>query len=123
MNESEPFKVFSYIFGISSVAGLAALMRSGKEMTWRAMGSAALNAGILGVSVAMIWVHLYGIEHIWFVAGISLLAGLGGTALMDFAFQSVVGFLQIYATRLGSQMPLPPGFNGTTPPNEQKKDA
>lgn len=125
MNEGEPLKVFSYIFGMSSIAGLAALMRSGKDLTLRAITTASLNSGVMGVSIAMIWVHLYGIDHIWFVSGISLLAGLGGTSLMDFAYQSAVGVLQVYAARLGEQAPMPPGFNGsnTKPSGDKKPDA
>ncbi len=89
-----PIEAFASVFGISSFAGLAALLRSGKQLTWRAVASAMLNSGLLGLGIAMLWFKYYdGAQNIWFLFGVSLLAGLGGTVMVDFVLQLFKGRL------------------------------
>lgn len=110
MDDYGPLKVFICIFGISSLSGLASLLRSDRPLTPRSVFSAMLNAGILGMSIAMIWELVYGIRHVWFITGVSLIAGLGGTTLMDVLYLSIQGGLKIYVERLSQAAPLPLEF-------------
>lgn len=90
MNERDPVTLFSIAFGLSSVAGLASILRNGKQITWRMCVSATLNSGLFGMGVAMLWYHFYGgSAYPWFMLGVSLLAGLGGASLVDFFYQVV----------------------------------
>jgi hypothetical protein len=107
MNDLDPYKLFSYIFGVSSVSGLAALLRSGQALTFRAVLSAFLNSGLFGVGIAMVWTHLYGMQYPWFMVGVSLLAGLGGISLMDFAYTVLMDLAKNYASRAAESLPLP----------------
>lgn len=103
--EQDPLRLFGLSFGISSVAGLAALLRSRQKLTTRYILSACLNSGCFGAGVAMIWYEWYGgAQYPWFMLGVSLLAGLGGTSLMDFVFETVREVLRAYA----QQRLLPP---------------
>jgi len=114
MQDNDPYTLFGVTFGISSIAGLAALLRSKQELTQRLVISAFLNAGLFGTGVAMVWYECYGGKaHPWFVMGISLLAGLGGTTLLDFCLQGAGVLIQNYSQRLGNALPV--GGQATTP--------
>lgn len=124
-DDKDPYTLFGFAFGISSFAGLAALLRSGKSMSTRLIVSALLNSGLFGMAVAMCWRELYGdAKHPWFMLGVSLLAGLGGTSLIDFVFVAAKEALRLYATRaaqaaplpLDEQQPPPPPYSPYSPP-------
>ncbi len=87
MERLDPIWVFISTFAITSFAGLAALLRSGKELTVRAIVSAMLNSGLLGLAIGMIWYKYYFSDNVWFLIGVSLLAGLGGMTVVDFLLQ------------------------------------
>jgi len=85
--EFDPYKLFWSAFGIASFAGLAALLRSGKRVTITAVMSAMLNTGLMGLAIALLWYTKFADEkNLYFLIGVCLLAGLGGTTLMDFVF-------------------------------------
>lgn len=108
MQDQNPYSLFGLTFGISSVAGLAALLRSKQQLNPRLVISAFLNAGLFGTGVAMVWYENYGGKsHPWFMMGISLLAGLGGTTLLDFCLQAANEGLKNYARRLSEAAPVP----------------
>lgn len=68
---------------IGALAGVAALLRSTKALTWRVVLSAALNSGALGAGMAML-LFTYFKDNTWFLLGLCLLAGLGGMTLLGF---------------------------------------
>lgn len=108
MDEKNPYHIFGLAWGLSSFAGLAALLRSGQPLSKRLIASAILNSGLFGLAVAMIWRELYGeTRYPWFMLGVSLLAGLGGNSLLDFAIQAIQSGLKIYADRVGQAAPMP----------------
>lgn len=102
MNDKiNPIYVFLSAFGVSSFAGLAALLRAGKQVNGIAVLSAVLNSGMLGLCIALIWYNKFQ-DNIYFLIGICVLAGLGGATLVDFmvaAFKS--GGLSIGGVRIG----------------------
>jgi hypothetical protein len=81
-----PLYVFISAFGVSSFAGLAALLRAGKEISKIAVCSAILNSGLLGLALALLWYHKFQ-DNIYFLIGICVLAGLGGATMVDFVLQ------------------------------------
>lgn len=90
MDKLNPIYVFLSAFGVSSFAGLAALLRAGKKVNGIAIASAVLNSGMLGLAIALVWFHKFQ-DNIYFLIGICVLAGLGGATLVDFvvaAFKS-----------------------------------
>ena len=99
-----PFGVFTASGGIASLAGLAALLRSGKPLTVRSVISAVLNSGIMGFAIAGLW-YSYFQGNTYFLIGMCALGGLGGTTFVDFA-------VQVLKTVIAKQYP-----NGK---NEQK---
>lgn len=106
MDDRSPHWLFSMSFTISSLAGVAALLRSGAPLTARVLVSAILNSGLFGLGIALVWYENYGgANHPWFMLGVSLLAGLGGTSLLDFAFQAIREGLRVYATRIAGGAP------------------
>jgi uncharacterized membrane-anchored protein len=102
MNEKlNPIYVFVSAFGVSSFAGLAALLRAGKQVNSVAILSAVLNSGMLGLAIALVWYNKFQ-DNIYFLIGICVLAGLGGATLVDFmvaAFKS--GGLSIGGLKVG----------------------
>lgn len=89
LDPTQPPVLFAWTFGLSSLAGLAALLRSGHELTWRAVVSSMLNSGMLGLVIGLTWYKYYGADDasVYFVLGVSTLAGLGGVSLVDFFVQ------------------------------------
>lgn len=89
MNDKiNPISVFISAFGVSSFAGLAALLRAGKQVNWIAVVSAVLNSGFLGLAIALLWYTKFQ-DNVYFLIGICILAGLGGATMVDFVVQAV----------------------------------
>lgn len=82
----DPLRIFASAFAVSSFAGLAALLRSGKSITILAVCSAMLNTGMVGLAIALIWYTKFkgSEENIYFMIGLCVLSGLGGTTAIDF---------------------------------------
>ncbi|MEL0117197.1 MAG: hypothetical protein VW739_05745 [Pelagibacteraceae bacterium] len=74
---------------MTSLAGLANLLRSNQPMTRRAVASVMLNSGLFGVAIAAWMFHSFGSEKFMLILAASILSGLGGNALVDFAIESV----------------------------------
>ena len=88
VNGFDPLKVFAAAFSISSVGGLAALLRSKREITRRAVLSTMLYSGVLGLVIALLWYNYFdGRGNLYFLLGVSGLAGIGGTTVLDFFIQ------------------------------------
>lgn len=85
--QPDPIWLFIATFLMSSFAGLASLLRSGKNISTRSATSAMLNSGLLGLAFSLIWYKYYFIDNIYFLVGISLLAGLGGNTIIDFVLE------------------------------------
>lgn len=93
MDVHDPPTVFGATFALSSCAGLAQLLRSGKKLTWRAVVSAMLNSAMFGLIIALTWWERYSVEPsgAWFLMGVSVMAGLGGVTLVDFGIELLKG--------------------------------
>ena len=80
----DPLHLLLILGPIGSLAGCAALLRSGQELSKRTFWTAVLNSGLLAVAIAagMFW-H-FGTEETWLTISVSIFAGLGGTAVIDF---------------------------------------
>lgn len=76
--------LLSIIFPVTSLAGLAQLLRSGKELDKRSVCSAILYSGLTGVGIAAMMIHYFGAENWAMILGVSVLSGLGGTSATDF---------------------------------------
>lgn len=85
----EPVRLFGGIYLAASLAGLSALLRSKQPLTVRAVVSAMLNSGFIGTIIGLVWYMQYRDTNLFFLVGVSVLAGLGGGATIEFAFQLV----------------------------------
>jgi hypothetical protein len=74
---------------LSSLGGLAALLRAGKvrSLTKRLVISAILNSGLFGLIVGLLLWDSYKDKNMALLIGVSALAGFGGSTLIEFAFQ------------------------------------
>jgi len=76
--------VFGSAFGVAAFAGLATLLRFAPKLSKLAVVSAMLNAGFLGLAIALLWYQNYErAENIPGLIGICVLAGMGGSTLTD----------------------------------------
>lgn len=79
-------------FGAAAFAGLATLLRFAKKLSKLAVVSAMLNAGFLGLAIALIWYQNYrNAENVHGLIGICVLAGMGGSTLTDLAISLLAG--------------------------------
>lgn len=85
-----PLWVFISAFGVSSFAGLASLLRAGKQVNALAVFSAILNSGMLGLGIALVWYTKFQ-DNIYFLIGVCVLAGLGGVTVIDFVIEWAKG--------------------------------
>lgn len=101
MNNSDSWLLY-VLFPVTSLAGLANLLRSGQPLTKRAICSVMLNSGLFGISVAAIMLHKFGSESLMLIVAVSILSGLGGNAAIDFGlatFKAVVRTMAAGATQ------------------------
>ena len=80
--------------GLGSLAGVAALLRSGQPLSRRAFWTALLNSGLFSLSIGSYVLWKMGEENFLFAVVLSVLAGLGGNALIDFALGVMRTMLQ-----------------------------
>lgn len=95
-----PLNVLISAFGVSSFAGLAALLRAGKKVNVGAVVSAMLNSGMMGLAIASLWYTKFQ-DNIYFLIGICILAGLGGATLVEFAIQFFIQALKSGGVSIG----------------------
>ena len=84
--------VFASAFGVSAFAGLATVLRFAKKLSRVTVASAMLNAGFLGLAIALIWYQNYRqAENVQGLIGICVLAGMGGSTLTDLLISMLAG--------------------------------
>lgn len=85
----EPIRMFFAAFGIASFGGLAALLRSQKPITIRSLVAAVMYSGLAGLIIMLLWYNYFlGNGNLYFLLGVSGLAGVGGTTVVDFLLQA-----------------------------------
>lgn len=84
----DPLKVLVAAFTISSLGGLAALLRSKQQLTYRNVMAALLWSGLSGLLIGLTWFNYFNEQgNIFFLLAVSGLAGIGGTTVMDLLIQ------------------------------------
>lgn len=84
--------VFASAFGVSAFAGLATFLRFARKLSKLAVTSAMLNAGFLGLAVALLWYQNYRkAENISGLIGLCVLAGMGGGTVTDILISILSG--------------------------------
>ncbi|NDC10656.1 MAG: hypothetical protein EBZ75_15230, partial [Oxalobacteraceae bacterium] len=79
-------------FGAASFAGLATLLRFAKKLSKLSVVSAMLNAGFLGLAIALLWYQNYRkAENVYGLIGICVIAGMGGGTLTDLLITILTG--------------------------------
>lgn len=87
----DPLWVFLWCFSVAAVAGLAQLLHSGQPLTVRSVLSATLHSGMSGMIVGLLWFNFFTTENIYFLVGLSGLAGIAGSSAIEFLCQLVAG--------------------------------
>ena len=83
MENINPIWVFISSFLVSSLSGLAALLRTTETFTAKKLLSSILNSGLLGLGISLIW-YLHFKDNVYMLIGVCLMAGLGGMTVVDF---------------------------------------
>jgi hypothetical protein len=78
----------------SSLAGLAALLRSDQPIDGRRIFSAVTNSGLFGLAIGSGMIWKYGIESWPLILSVSVLAGLGGNSALDVVLSSLRAYFQ-----------------------------
>jgi UDP-N-acetylmuramyl pentapeptide phosphotransferase/UDP-N-acetylglucosamine-1-phosphate transferase len=98
LDSKDPINVVIMSGSLASFAGLAELLRSGRELTWRAVASALLNSGLIGAAIGLVWWNKYDADP-YFLIGVCVLAGLGGATFADFAIQLLKRVVESWAKK------------------------
>ena len=92
--EIHPLWLLVILGPLGSLAGCAALLRSGNDLDRRTFCSAIINSGLMAVIIcAFIFWH-YGTSNIWLPIALSLLSGLGGIDLINFTLALAMKFMK-----------------------------
>lgn len=84
--------VFCSAFGVAAFAGLATLLRFARKLSKLTVVSAMLNAGFLGLAIALIWYQNYRkAENVYGLIGVCVLAGMGGSTFTDIVISLLSG--------------------------------
>ena len=83
---SHEFYFLGVTFIISSIAGLAAMMRSERNVTKKLVFVAMLTSGLFGLGICS-WIYA-DLEPMQLIS-VSIFAGLGGMSLLDIAIQKI----------------------------------
>ena len=81
--------------GLGSLAGIAAQLRSAEPLTKRSFFSALINSAMFSIAIGYFIIWKYGETNYLLAIVLSILSGLGGTSLVDFAF----GLAKMYFKR------------------------
>jgi hypothetical protein len=90
-----PLQVLICCFSIASLAGIAALLRSNKDLNVRTITSATLYSGLFGLVIGLIWYNYFAPTNLFFLIGVSGLAGLGGVSLLDVVLQLITNGVNV----------------------------
>lgn len=95
--------VFGSAFGVSAFAGLATVLRFGKQLNLLTISAGMLNSGFLGLTIVLFWYEKFLKEgNIYGLVAICVMAGLGGSTITDFLVDIVKkGGLHITIARKG----------------------
>jgi len=92
LDANHPIWVFLSAFGVSAFAGLATYLRFSRKMSRLGCLSAIMNAGCMGLSIALIWFqHYRKSENVYGLIGICVLAGMGGSTITDILWSVLSG--------------------------------
>lgn len=80
---------------LSSVAGLAYLLRSGQVISWRTTLAALLWNGLAGLAMSSVGFHFLGEKNMYLLVGMSILAGIGSVSILDFLWQFLTGRVSV----------------------------
>jgi hypothetical protein len=76
--------VFVCAFLFASLSGVASVLRASAKPTLWAVLSSALNSGMLGLGLSLLWIAYFR-DNVHFLVGICVLAGLGGVSTVELA--------------------------------------
>lgn len=93
-DDPSPLQIFVAAVSIGALAGLASALRSAAALTGRYVGSSILTAALTALLTSLIG-HQYVTEskNIYFLLGVSGLAGYGGATLLDSALAMLIRFV------------------------------
>jgi hypothetical protein len=81
-------------FGVSALAGLAALLRSDTAMTRKTVAAHVLNAGVLGLGISLVWYSQFR-DNVHLLVGLCVIVGLGGMSSVEFFTNLARNFMSL----------------------------
>ena len=91
MNQDDlsPVQVFISCFTIASLAGFFTHLRGSKPLRLREVLSVTFYTGLFGLVIGLMWHNYFAPGNLYFLIGISGLAGLGGTTMLNTIIKAV----------------------------------
>jgi hypothetical protein len=78
-----PIQVFLSCFTVASLGGFFSHLRSKKPLSLRNTIALTFYSGLVGLVIGLLWYNYFAPGNLYFLIGVSGLAGLGGTTLLD----------------------------------------
>ncbi len=75
--------------GLGSIAGLGALLRNPGELDRRSFLAAIINSGLFSLAAACLIFWKFGTNQVPLAIAVSIMTGLGGHSLLDFALGAI----------------------------------
>ncbi len=78
-----PLQVLLSCFTISALGGFFSYLRSDRKFELRYAAAAMFYSGITGLVIGLLWYTWFAPDNMFFLIGVSGLAGLGGSTAID----------------------------------------
>lgn len=105
MNQDEQhttLEVLSFIFGVSSLAGLTRLLKSGRPLNARLIVATTLSTGIYSLAMAFVLYDYFASQRMLMV-GMCLLSGIGTQTSAEFLWNVVKNVIEATAKAKGGR--------------------
>lgn len=118
-SDPSPLQIVAAAVAIGGLAGMAQALRTQVALTGRYVGSSVLTSILTAVLTVLIgWYYVQETRHIYFLLGVSGLAGYGGATLLD----AGVALLVKIVGKAERHKPYIPGSSGyKDPPSDEVK--
>ena len=84
-----PFQVLLSCFTISSLGGFFSYLRSDNKFRLRDAVAITFYTGLVGLVIGLLWFTWFAPDNLFFLIGVSGLAGLGGSTAIDIVLKLI----------------------------------
>jgi len=91
MPTKNPWFILASCLTLAAISSLAQHLRSDHVLSFRSIAAAISYGGVSGLIIGLIWFNWLGDDNCYFLVGVSGLAGITGSSVVDFMVKLING--------------------------------